>query len=68
MMIALQQGREWLRPLLLILPAVHLRLIDKKGSGDSKRKRNDELVRPTRNMEATEAGTEGSSDPGSLKV
>jgi hypothetical protein len=43
MMVALQQACEWLRLLLLIITAAHLRPINKEVSGASKRKRNDEL-------------------------
>ncbi len=38
--IAIQQAAEWLRTLPLLLPASHLRPIDKTVSGNSKKKRN----------------------------
>jgi hypothetical protein len=43
LMIALQQASEWLRLLLLILPAAHLQPINEKVCGGSKRKKNDDL-------------------------
>jgi hypothetical protein len=62
MMIAPQQAPEWLRPLLIILPASHLRPIDKKVSVDSRR--NGKLDSSGEEMEATEAG----SAPGNIIV
>jgi hypothetical protein len=65
MTIAIQQAPEWLRPLLLILPASCLRSIDKTLSGEIAREKASRTL-SMRRIEAIEVGMEVSSAPGNF--